>query len=91
MITALSEYLEQPEIIVIRGTAAEAGEWSRTIGALYAPQRLIFAVPDDATDLPGALATRAAADNTIAYVCKGNECGLPLASLEELLAAIRET
>ncbi len=91
MVIALAEYLNEPEIIVIRGAAAEAGDWARTVGALYAPQRLIFAIPADAADLPGALATRAAAAGTVAYVCKGTACSLPLAARAELVAAIRET
>ena len=90
LITALDEYLEPPEIIVIRGVAAEAEGWSRQAGALFAPRRLIYAIPVDAVDLPGALASREAGATTRAYICKGTHCGLPLESLQELTAAVSE-
>jgi uncharacterized protein YyaL (SSP411 family) len=90
LITALDEYLEPPEIIIIRGAAAEAEDWSRQAGALFAPRRLIYAIPVDAVDLPGALASREAGATTRAYICKGTHCGLPLETLQELTAAVSE-
>ncbi len=90
LITALDEYLEPPEIIVIRGLQEEAGEWSRTISALYSPRRLVFAIPANCAELPGALANRAAQENTVAYICKGTRCGLPMQSLGELVSTIKE-
>ncbi len=91
MIIALDEYLDAPEIFVIRGSADAAGEWAHTIAALYAPHRLIFAIPDDAGELPGALAQRAPAEHTVAYHCKGTRCGMPITSREALLAAVKES
>jgi uncharacterized protein YyaL (SSP411 family) len=91
LITALDEYLEPPEIIVIRGSQAETDEWSRTVSALYSPRRLVFAIPAGCAELPGALAERAAQENTVAYVCRGSHCELPLHSLSELLSTIKES
>ncbi len=90
LIIALDEYLDPPEIIVIRGTRTDATEWSRTISALYAPRRLVFAIPAEETALPGALAERTATDSTVAYRCKGMQCDLPLTSREELIMAVKE-
>jgi uncharacterized protein YyaL (SSP411 family) len=89
LITALDEYLHAPEIIIIRGSATEAGEWSRNISAIYAPRRLVFAIPLDA-ELPDSLATKAAADTTIAYVCRGTACSAPLDTLKELANELSE-
>jgi hypothetical protein len=89
LVTALDEYLEPPEIIIIRGEAAEAGQWSRDISAIYAPRRLVFAIPAD-TDLPESLATKQATDNTIAYVCRGTACSAPINSLKELANELSE-
>ncbi|MEE4186210.1 MAG: thioredoxin domain-containing protein [Gammaproteobacteria bacterium] len=91
LITALEEYLHPPEIIVIRGVRAEAEAWAHTVAAVYAPRRLIFAIPADADGLPAGLAQRAAGDACCAYVCQGSQCGLPARSLTELLAAVRES
>ena len=94
LITALDEYLEPPEIVVIRGAdneAAEAADWAAAVGAIYAPRRLVFAIPANAADLPGALQDRAAGESTVAYLCRGTQCSLPMQSRAELVAAIRET
>ena len=90
LITALDEFLEPPEIIVIRG-ADEALDWAAAVGAIYAPRRLVFAIPADADGLPGALQERTAGDSTVAYVCQGTQCSLPLQTQNELVAAIRES
>jgi len=90
LIIALGEYLDPPEIIVIRGALSEAEEWSKTVGALYAPRRLVFAIPADEPSLPGALAERVATDSTVAYRCIGTQCDLPLKTREELVRAVKE-
>jgi uncharacterized protein YyaL (SSP411 family) len=57
---------------------------------VYSPRRLVFAISQENTGLPGALAQRAPQESTVAYVCKGAHCEMPLQSLAELLAAVRE-
>lgn len=90
MITALDEYLSAPEVVIIRGDDA-AAEWARTVAAIYAPRRLIFAIPADAGELPGALQDRAASDKTVAYLCRGTQCSLPMQTIDELIAAVKES
>jgi len=90
MIMALDEYLDAPEIIVIRGND-EAKEWAHTIGAIYAPRRLVFAIGPDCGELPGALAERAVAETTVAYLCKGMQCSLPMLNRAALIAAVKES
>jgi len=91
LITALDEYLAAPEVVIIRGSADQAEDWARNIGAIYAPRRLIFAIAADATDLPQALASKTSGDSTVAYICKGTSCSPPLSSMQELAAAIKES
>ena len=43
LLTALDEYLEPPEIVVLRGEARELAEWLAVAGTLFAPKRLVFA------------------------------------------------
>ncbi|MDH5256236.1 MAG: thioredoxin domain-containing protein, partial [Gammaproteobacteria bacterium] len=59
LLNALDEYLEPPELIVLRGDARECAVWAATLGAAYSPRRLVFAIPRDAGTLPGGLASKA--------------------------------
>ena len=91
MISALEEYLQHPEIIVLRGDIEEMSRWQTAAAKLYAPRRLVFAIPDDATELPGALAERRPIDGAcVAYRCVGSHCSLPLTSWEALAAELTE-
>jgi uncharacterized protein YyaL (SSP411 family) len=90
LITALDEYLEAPEVIIIRGELAAAEDWASNIGALYSPRRLTFAIPADA-ELPAAIASKQAQDTTVAYVCRGTSCSAPLTTLEALAQEVRES
>ena len=85
LISALEEYLEHPEIIVIRGNQQDIDKWRDSAARLYAPRRMVFAIPADEQGLPGALADRVATDGeTIAYRCVGSHCSLPITSWEAL-------
>jgi uncharacterized protein YyaL (SSP411 family) len=89
LITALEEYLEPPEIIVIRGKTDEVTEWRDSLAKLYAPSRLVFAIDRNEADLPGLLAERKAVPGeTVAYHCVGTHCELPAKSWETLAAQL---
>ena len=91
LLTALEEYLDHPEVIVIRGEADEIARWRDAAARLYAPRRLVFAIDSDATDLPGALADRAAINGeTVAYRCLGTHCEMPVTTWEALAAQLSE-
>ncbi|MEL7187478.1 MAG: thioredoxin domain-containing protein, partial [Pseudomonadota bacterium] len=92
LLAALEEYLQHPEIIVIRGGGDELDAWRDSAAKVYAPRRLVFAIPSDADDLPGALADRKAdGDETIAYRCVGTHCELPVTTWEALAARLSES
>jgi len=87
LLAALEEYLTPPEIIVIRGAAADINKWRDAAGRLYAPSRLIFAIDENEKTLPGLLAERVAvAGENIAYRCVGTHCELPVRSWQALAA-----
>jgi len=87
ILTALEEYLEHPEIIVIRGDDSEITRWRDSAAKQYAPRRLVFAIPANESNLPGALADRAPVEGeTVAYRCLGTHCELPVSSWEALAA-----
>jgi len=87
---ALEDFLVSSEIVIIRGEAAQAAAWARSIAEAYASARLVFAIPADAQDLPPALAAKQADPATpVAYVCAGMTCGAPLTDREALERALR--
>jgi uncharacterized protein YyaL (SSP411 family) len=89
LLAALEEYLTHPEIIVIRGDDADIARWRDSAARVYAPRRLVFAIPAGETKLPGALAERAPVDGeTVAYRCVGTHCDLPVTTWEALAAQL---
>jgi uncharacterized protein YyaL (SSP411 family) len=92
LLTALEEYADHPEIIIMRGDEAEISSWRASAAAIYAPRRLVFPIPSDTEGLPGSLADRKPIPNeTIAYRCVGSHCSLPISSWEALAAELSET
>jgi hypothetical protein len=92
LLTALEEYLDNPETIIIRGEKPEIDRWRDATRRIYAPRRMVFAIPATSPGLPGALAERAArVGETVAYRCLGSHCSLPFASLDALAGELSET
>jgi hypothetical protein len=90
LLTALDEYLSAPEIIIIRGKPDAIGRWRDDATKLYAPGRLVFAIDEAESDLPGALALRQpVADETVAYRCLGTHCELPVTQWAALAKQLR--
>ena len=91
LLTALEEFLNHPEIIVIRGEAGEIARWRDSAARVYAPRRMVFAIDANETDLPGALEDRKSIEGeTLAYRCAGTHCDLPVTSFEALAAELSE-
>jgi len=92
LLAVLEEALDAPDVVVIRGEADEIARWRDSAARLYAPRRLVFAVPADATSLPGALAERAPIEGeTVAYRCRGTHCEMPVTTWEALAGALSES
>jgi uncharacterized protein len=89
LLNALEDYLNSLQILVVRGEAAPAMQWQQTLGALYAPTRMIVAIPTDAAELPPALAAKRAGPKTMAYLCSGMTCSAPITSLSQLAHEIK--
>ena len=84
---ALSEYLEPPAIVMVRGPSAGLAEWSRALAAHYAPSTMTFVLPDRTEPLPAAMdKPPGAAVN--AWVCRGVVCLPPMDRIAEVLREI---
>jgi uncharacterized protein YyaL (SSP411 family) len=88
LLEALDEYLNAPEIVIIR-EASVASEWQHELRKLYAPHRLVFSIPASLEGLDAALADKKAGVGTRAYVCRGSVCSAPVDSLSGLIAHLR--
>ena len=92
LINTLEEYLEHPEIIIIRGDHNEIQAWQKATNKIYSPKRMIFAIPSTESGLPGSLNIRKSVKGeVIAYHCKGDHCSEPISSFENLISLITET
>ena len=89
LLAALEELVHPPQIIILRGEAAQIEDWSRQLARLYAPRRLVLAVAADAEDLPDALADKPAKGPALAYVCSGSVCAPPVTTLAQLIVSLR--
>ena len=84
LLEALAEYLQPPEIIVIRERGTQPG-WQREIDRLYAPRRMVFSIPATQDGLDAAVADKLPGATTRAYLCRGSTCSAPLESLPDLI------
>jgi uncharacterized protein YyaL (SSP411 family) len=90
LLNALDELLDPPETILLRGEESQITTWAKELHKLYAPRRLVLAVPANAQGLPPALAQKPAASHgAIAYVCQGSTCSAPIDSLSGLVSRLR--
>ena len=83
LVNALEDFSSSMQIVVIRGEKDSAEQWAQVLNLVYAPTRMIFAIPTDA-DLPPALAAKRGGKETVAYLCTGMSCSAPLWSVEEI-------
>jgi uncharacterized protein YyaL (SSP411 family) len=88
LVNALEDHLSALQVLIVRGEAASAAQWAEALGALYAPTRMIYAIPNDAA-LPPALAAKRAGPATVAYWCRGMTCSAPLTDLAEIARTLK--
>jgi uncharacterized protein YyaL (SSP411 family) len=89
LLVALEEHLQPPEVVIVRGPGNEVAEWRDELAKMYAPRRLVFAIPADTSALPAAIAEKKPLAETAAYVCRGMTCSAPVRSLSALIAVTR--
>jgi uncharacterized protein len=88
LLNALEDFLSAMQILIIRGEAQSAAHWADALGKLYAPTRMIYAIPNDA-ELPAALTAKRPGSTTVAYLCSGMTCSAPLENLEEVARTLK--
>jgi uncharacterized protein len=88
MLDALEEALVPPELVVVRGPDAAA--WVAGLATVYAPHRLLYAVPGTASDtaLPAPIAAMDPEGETRAWICQGAHCSAPVRSQQALIGLL---
>ena len=84
LVNALEDLLAATQLVIVRGDAVAVEVWAEELGAVYAPNRMIFAIPRDVADLPAPLAAKHATADTVAYVCTGMTCSAPLTDMKDV-------
>jgi len=84
MLLAVEDYLFPPQIIILRGKSALLQQWQAVCQEKFAPQRLCFAITDEAIHLPTALVDKKVQGEIVAYICEGHQCSQPITDLSEL-------
>ncbi len=91
MLTALEEYLEPGDVVIIRGSGDELHEWHRLAGIVYNPSRQVYAIDRDTDNLPDVLAAKTMIDGTTAYICAGNTCSEPITDIATFASALKNS
>src|SRR3990167_8240310 len=81
LLLGLKDYLDPPPIIIIRGTA---NEWSSWQTKCQSSRNLVFAIPNDAENLPDALSSKKPLGKICAYICQGMQCSAVIEDINQL-------
>ena len=91
LLTAVETVSEAPELIIVRGPAAEAEAWMQAARSGYRPARSAYLIPYQAHRIPAYLPRLVAADaqrRVLAFRCSGFSCGRPITDLDAFRAAV---
>ena len=98
LLSGLQSELQPPQLVVIRApedALDDANALRATLDNGYTPWRTSYLIPyGSASVIPGYLPKLVSAETqrkTVAYVCSGLACSLPLETPEALAAALRES
>lgn len=84
LLMALDEHLDPPETLIIRADAEVLEDWRSAAQRGFRPRRIVLAIPDTVSDLPGALAGMRPGPGPRAYRCRGTQCEAPILHLDGL-------
>lgn len=82
-LAVLEEYLEPPQIVILRGPADQVSAWQQALATEYRPTTMVLALPGELENLPGSLG-KPTTTAVNAWVCQGVIC-LPAISDVDIL------
>ncbi len=88
MLLALEEYHRPVSTVILRGAGEALSQWHKRLNQEYRPDCMVFGIPNDTADLPDSLASKAAGETTIAYLCEGTSCQPGCNSIDDLITTL---
>lgn len=89
-VIAMEEFLNPPDIIIIRGYREAAQRWLALLNN-YTPRTMAFLIPVEEENLPGVLNNLAKEQDVTAYICRGASCSAPINNIELFIDNIKES
>jgi len=89
VLTALQNQYFPHTQIVLRGPEAALPDWHKAALQYSDARTGVYAVPEEATGLPGLLEERRSAGRPVAYICEGMSCREPVDNMEELIRCLK--
>jgi uncharacterized protein len=90
LLDALEEMGSPPERVVLRGPEDEIGHWHRELSRLYAPRRMLYAIPTGTEALPNSLSHLPEIQEPIAHVIRGDQALESFRTLPALIRHLRD-
>jgi uncharacterized protein YyaL (SSP411 family) len=88
--TALTEALQPPVLLVLRGDKNGTDTWQKALRKHYLPNVITINQSDEASDLPESL-NKPISEKITAWLCMGTKCLPPIYDLDELLESLSAT
>ena len=88
-LAVLEEYLEPPQIVILRGPAEQVAAWQQGLAKECRPASLVLALPNGLEGLPACL-EKPVSEHVNAWVCQGVKC-LPAISDIDVLLRVGKT
>ena len=90
LLDTLEEIHDPTTIVILRGPATLVAKWHRELARIYAPRRLVFAIPDRDEPTVAFLSNRPSSPSGIAYVYHGLVFKAAITHFTELAALLRD-
>ena len=84
LLTALQEYNQPRQVIILRGQEETITHWQQQIEPLLNVRSLIFAIPSTEKGLPDLINDKKTDQAATAFICTGFKCLEPVSDLAEL-------
>jgi hypothetical protein len=89
LLDALEDAIEAIDCVILRGPPPIIHRWQRELARLYAPRRMVIAIPDSAEGLPAWLHDKPATPSGLIYVCRNGRCEALFENFPDLIRHLR--
>ena len=87
LLMTLQEFLEPPQIVILRSSTGAFARWRKELALHYFPRTLIISLEGELTDLPESL-NKPYSHEVSAWVCQGVKCLPAITDLQTLIACL---